>query len=551
MIARKRMDFGGIRLLQAYDHARAPQQVQTRRRRTAAPVASSIRPGSWHSEISAAAKALGAELGKAVSLAALCGSLLLGAVQPAAADTVVRVPVSPDPAIFAAQRTLLEAWRIVTDTYEDASFAGRDWESDLADGLISASAATTPEDAYQQINLMLSRLGDPFTRIIPPREFQDFRIGSDGEIQGVGLMIAQDPATRRLLVLASLEGSPAARAGVRPGDEVVSINGTATEGFGSDRVTALLRGKSGTSVTVRFARRTNQVPGVPGRPEQAPQVQIVKVMKRERLEVNPVFSTAFAHRGPMGQQTTTGYIRLVNFNMHAADDVQKAIRQLRAQGASSYILDLRKNPGGLVRAGVDIARLFLDAPAPVFNVTGRAHPAEAELPGVVGGSPGENTPPQQRIMQKVVLASSHALTKQPLALLVDGESASASEILAGALRDNGHRAVLIGDTNTYGKGKIQNVFELGDGSALFVTVARYRTPALVDIDQVGIKPDLACHAIDAPPLRDQTRASLEQLPPGLPMGLAMQLQTAKTLEDDACVLTAENFLDNLMASKAK
>jgi C-terminal processing protease CtpA/Prc len=404
--------------------------------------------------------------------------------------------------------------------------------------------------AYQQIERMLAHLDDPYTRILPPRDFQNFRIGSDGEIQGVGLMIAQDPATLRLLVLTSLEGSPAARAGVKPGDEVVSINGTDTVGFGTDRAAALLRGKRGTNVTVRFARRSAQVPGIAGRPEQTPQIQIVKVMRRDRLEVNPVFSTTFAHAGQNGRQTTTGYIRLVNFNMHAADDVQKAIRQLRAQGASSYILDLRKNPGGLVRAGVDVARLFLDAPAPVFNVTGRAQPMQADVPGVAGGgvAPG---PPPARIMQKVVLASSRALTKQPLALLVDGESASASEILAGALRDNGHRAVLIGDSNTYGKGKIQNVFELADGSALFVTVARYQTPARVDIDHVGIKPDLRCHALDAPPLRAQTRASLEELPPGLPMGLAMQLRTSESLEEDACVLTAEHVLDTLTASRAK
>jgi C-terminal peptidase prc len=461
---------------------------------------------------------------------------------------IIRMPASSDPGVFSAQRTLLEAWQIVSEAYEDSSFNGRNWEGDLAEGLMATYEAGSAEEAYEQVQVMLGRLGDPYTRIIPPQEFRDFRIGSDGELHGVGLMIAQDPDSRRLMVLASLEGSPAARAGIQPGDEVISIDGLATEGFNGDRAAALLRGSVGTNVTVRFARRTVQVPGVAGRPELPPKVQLVKVnLRRERLEVNPVFSTAFAHPGPRGRPTTTGYIRLVNFNSHAAEDVQRAIRSLKAQGASSFILDLRQNPGGLVRAGVDVARLFLDAPAPVFNVSGRT-PAALPASALPDSLTATAAPPPKRIMQKVVLASSRAVTKQPLALLVDGQSASASEILAGALRDNGHRAVLIGDQKTYGKGKIQNVFELADGSALFVTVARYKTPALVDIDKVGIEPDLRCHAVDAPPALDRDgrlQVAGRELPPGLPMGLAMQLRTANSLQDDACVLTAERYLDSI------
>lgn len=469
--------------------------------------------------------------GKAAALAALCGSMLLGSVTSAQADTLIRVPASDIPEVFAMQQTMLEAWQVVAESYVDDTFNGRIWEADLAEGLIDAAAAKDSEEAMRSISAMLSHLGDPYTRIIPASEYADFRVGSDGELQGVGLLLARDPGNQRLMVLASLDGSPAARAGIKPGDEVVSIDGTETNGFNTDKVAALLRGKRGTNVAVRFARRSQQVPGVAGRPELPPEVQLRLVnLRRERLEVSPVYSTAFARQGSGGRASTTGYIRLANFSMHAANDVHKAIDGLKRQGASSLILDLRGNPGGLVASGVETARLFLDAPAPIFNVAGRIHHDAPELPG---------TP---TIMQRVVLDSSRALTQAPLAVLVDGSSASASEILAGALRD-GHRAVLIGDHHTYGKGKIQNVFELADGSALFVTVASYKTPALTDIDQKGLDPDMRCT------LQDAAGADKEkQLPPGLPPGMAFMFQTAERLQEDSCILTAERFLDGLVAA---
>mmetsp|Transcript_390 Transcript_390/g.1154 ORF Transcript_390/g.1154 Transcript_390/m.1154 type:complete len:257 (+) Transcript_390:1221-1991(+) len=251
--------------------------------------------------------------------------------------------------------------------------------------------------------------------------------------------------------------------------QLVAINGVG--GFhGEQGAAALLRGASGTTVNVRFARRTPLVPGVAARPEAPMKTQFRQVtLKRERLEVNPVFTTAFKHDSERGP-ATSGYIRLTNFNGHAASDVQRAIIDLQAQGAQNLILDLRQNPGGLVRGSVDIARLFLDSsrdnPAPIFTVAGRG----------VGS---------KQLFQRVSIDDSAAATRAPLAVLVDGQSASAAEILAGALRDNGHRAVLVGDSSTFGKGKIQNVFELTDGSALFVTVARYKTPALSEIDQVS------------------------------------------------------------------
>ncbi|KAK9811756.1 hypothetical protein WJX72_009554 [[Myrmecia] bisecta] len=390
-----------------------------------------------------------------ISLVLLQGQLPAGAEEA----QIYRFPASTDPAIFAAQRTLVEAWTIVSDSFVDSGYGGRNWDEELSHGLMSAYTAKDGNAAYNQISNMLDKLGDPYTRIVPPSEYRDFRVSSDGEVQGVGLLIAADPQSGKLVVLAPISGGPADRAGMRPGDEVVTIDGRSTDGWDGDQAAQFLRGRQGSSVTVRFARRTTQVPGVAGRPEQPPRWELKQVqLQREKLELSPVYSTAMNHGGHK-----LGYIRLVNFSQKAAHDMQRAISDLEAAGAEGFILDLRNNPGGLVRSGMEIARLWLDGEPVIFNVEGR------DRTGVVP------------VMQRVMLEEGNALTHDPLVVLVNHHSASASEILAGALHDN-HRASLIGDT-TYGKGKIQSVFELEDGSALFVTVAKYKTPNLTDIDK--------------------------------------------------------------------
>ncbi|KAI3982290.1 hypothetical protein MKX01_037823 [Papaver californicum] len=146
-----------------------------------------------------------------------------------------------------------------------------------------------------------------------------------------------------------------------------------------------------------------------------------------------------------------------------------AIQEMESQGVQSYILDLRNNPGGLVKAGLDVAQIWLDGDETLVNTIDR------------DGN-----------MLPINMVNGHALTQDPLVVLVNEGSASASEILAGALRDNG-RAILVG-CKTFVKGKIQSVTELHDGSALFITVAKYISPAFHEIDQVGITPDVQCTA---------------------------------------------------------
>mmetsp|Transcript_25512 Transcript_25512/g.55512 ORF Transcript_25512/g.55512 Transcript_25512/m.55512 type:complete len:585 (+) Transcript_25512:49-1803(+) len=476
------------------------------------------------------------KVGAAAMSVVLGGALMAApmvAPPPAPAETqMLRLPASSDPGIFAAQRTMVEAWTIVGETFVDENLNGRRWEEELRDHMLAAFHSDNADDAYGQIQGMLDDLGDPYTRRVPPEDYQKFKVSAEGELQGVGLLIANEPtAGGHLLVLAPIKGGPADRAGILPGDEVLSINGSPTLGLSTEQAAKLLRGQGGTEVRVKLARRSEQIPGVPGRPEARPTVQYKDVaLRRERVNLSPLFYTSFMDDA--GQKV--GYIRLTQFSGNAADEMREAIQELEGQGASSYILDLRNNPGGLVQAGIDVAALWLDGDQVVFNVQGR----------------------EGYRMAQTTESAAPALTKDPLVVLVNEMSASASEILSGALRDNA-RAVIVGDTATYGKGRIQSVFELQDGSALFVTVAKYQTPHGTDIDLKGIRPDTRCHA---PMLSPRWTASLplrlpaapqpitpnedqEEFSPGLPMGAAMEAALVTQLQADSCVLAAEQILD--------
>ena len=469
-------------------------------------------------------------IGNGVLGLAACAALCLGSpTLNSASAEVLTFPIAENPELFSLQKTLVEAWTIVSEAYVDPSFNNLDWQHELSSELTSIAQAPSKEAASAKITSMVSKLGDPFTRWVSPKDYADFRVSSDGELKGgVGLLIAQDPASGRLLVLAPIQGSPADRAGIKPGDVVLAVDGASTQGWDGDAAAAVLRGEQGSSVMVEVGRRKassgsvgpmEAIPGVPG-PRPAADADVGVELKRfrlqrERVELSPVFATAMHY-----DDHNFGYVRLVNFSQHAATDMQKAIRQLKKDGAEAFILDLRNNPGGLVRASLDVASLWLDAAAhpTVFSVQDRAEAEDASMARI----------------QNVVLNGGHAATDLPLVVLVNRQSASASEILAGALRDN-HRAEVIGD-RTYGKGKIQSVFELGDGSAMFVTVAKYRTPAGTDIDKVGVIPDRACAAFKP---GSAGPASV----PGIPVGPGADRQVIEELETDDCVLTAEALLD--------
>jgi C-terminal peptidase prc len=381
--------------------------------------------------------------------AAAAAVLLVAPLPAAAAARTVTFPVAERPELFAVQKTLVEAWTIISQSFVDPTFNHQDWPAQLQGELAAVAAADSPAAASAHVATMIKSLGDPYTRWVPRSEYMDFRVSSDGELKGgVGLLIASDPSSGRLVVLAPIKGSPADRAGIRPGDEVLAVDGASMAGRDGEAAARFLRGQQGSSVTVKVARRrggADQVPGVAaGLLPRAPTVLPVEYkhfrLRREKVELSPVFATTLTR-----DDHAFGYVRLTQFGQHAAADMRAAIAQLTRDGAESFILDLRNNPGGLVRASLEVAALWMDGEArpTVFSVQDRQD-AEEEAALVDGDlPPGAAATRGGSAAQRVVLRGGHAATVAPLVVLVNKQSASASEILAGALHDNG-RAEVIG-----------------------------------------------------------------------------------------------------------
>ncbi len=348
-------------------------------------------------------------------------------------------------ALTQEQKLLNEAWRIVSQAYLDETFNGQNW------WLVRQKALKQPlnsrEATYAAIQKMLASLEDPFTRLLQPAQYHSLQTSTTGELTGVGLQITLNPQTGYLEVIAAIEGSPAAQAGLHSGDQILAIEGTSTLELSLDEAAERMRGPAGTMVLLSVKRQGEH---------DAP-VEIVQ-LTRDRIALNPVQTDL--ETLPNGQ--TVGYIRLNQFNANATSEMAQALRHLEAEGIDAYVLDLRNNPGGLLQAGIEIAQLWLD-PGPIVYTVDRQ--------GALGSFTANSTP----------------LTHDPLVVLVNRGTASASEILAGALQDSG-RAKLIGE-RTFGKGLIQSLFNLSDGSGLAVTIARYETPNHHNINQVGIQPD--------------------------------------------------------------
>ena len=381
----------------------------------------------------------------------------------------------PAAALTPEQQLLSEAWRIVNRSYVDDKFNNHNWWS------IREKAVKQPlndrEQTYTAIQGMLANLDDPFTRLLKPEQYRSLQVNTSGELTGVGLQIAIDPQTNTLTVVAPIAGSPADKAGIQPLDRILKIDGTPTSELSLDEAATRMRGRIGTPVTLTLGRE--------GR-DAAEEIQLV----RDRIALNPVYAEL---QSP--ENLPVGYIRLSQFSANATEEVARAIDRLEQQGAAAYILDLRNNPGGLLQAGIEIARLWLDSGTIVYTVNRQ---------GILGSFE----------------ASGEALTGDPLIVLVNKGTASASEILAGALQDNG-RAQLVGE-NTFGKGLIQSLFDLSDGSGLAVTVAKYETPNHKDINKLGIAPDLVVPL--EPIARDRIGTSAD-----LQYQAALQLLKEKTV----------------------
>lgn len=376
--------------------------------------------------------------------------LVLGIVLTTVAISNTSCQIPPSQAFFSESPKELvdEVWQIIDRQYVDGTFNQVDWKSVRSEYLKRSYAKQ--EDAYKAIREMLKKLGDPYTRFMDPEEFKNMQVETSGELTGVGIQLAQDEETKKLVVIAPIEDTPAFKAGVLAKDVITKIDGKSTQGMDVNDAVKLIRGQEGTSVTLTIERGKKDID---------------YKLTRAKIEIHPVRYNA--QNTPTGK---IGYIRLNQFSANAPEEMRNAIKELEKQQVTGYVLDLRSNPGGLLYASVQIAQMWINEGGIVSTVDRQ----------------GE-TDRQQ--------ANNRALTDKPLVVLVDGGSASASEILSGALQDD-KRATLVG-TKTFGKGLVQSVRGLGDGSGLAVTIAKYLTPNGRDINKHGIDPDVVSELTDA------------------------------------------------------
>ncbi|MEM5768776.1 MAG: S41 family peptidase [Bacillota bacterium] len=288
-------------------------------------------------------------------------------------------------------------------------------------------------------------LKDPYSLYMDPDTFKDFSIETSGSFSGAGIVLGvKDKA---LTVIAPIEGTPGEQAGIKSGDLILKVDGKDTKDMALDQAVHLIRGPEGTQVVLTVGRSG----------EEAKDYTII----RANVQLQTVAGRM------MGDGI--GYLRVSMFSEHTAEDFTKKLKELEDQGLRAVILDLRNNPGGLIDAGVNVAGQFVPK-GPVVSY-------------------------ETKDGSRITYFSNLPAPRYPLAVLVNGGSASASEILAGAVQDTG-AGTLIG-TKTFGKGSVQNVIPFYDASAVKLTVAKWFTPKGRPIDGVGIEPDIMVEMSDA------------------------------------------------------
>lgn len=335
-----------------------------------------------------------------------------------------------------------EVWQIVNNEFVDQGFNQIDWLNKRQELL--KREYTDKQQAYQAIRQSLKDLGDPYTRFLEPGEFEELTSQTTGELSGIGIRLTIDEDTSQLIVVEPLQNSPAAKAGIQAGDKILRINDKPTSLMSIEQASTEIKGEVGTKVSLKISRSEQEVFDV--------------TLVREQIEL-PSVGYTLNQEGKL----KVGYIKLDEFSSHAAEQMQKAIKDLSDRDVAGFVLDLRGNPGGLLFSSVEIARMWLEKGDIVSTIDRK------------GGN-------------QEFAANGKALTDLPLVVLVDRYSASASEILAGALKEN-KRATIVG-TRTYGKSTVQSVHSLSDGSGLAVTIARYYPPSGTDINRQGIAPDI-------------------------------------------------------------
>ncbi|MDQ6630365.1 MAG: S41 family peptidase [Verrucomicrobiota bacterium] len=318
---------------------------------------------------------------------------------------------------------------------------------------VDGEKLTYQELIHGALKGMLSTL-DPHSEFMDVRKYQDLKDDTQGEFGGVGINIALNK-NKILTVVAPIEDTPSFKAGILSGDHITKINGKITEKFGLEDAVKLLRGEPGTDVTLTIFRPSSS------------QVKEFK-LTRALIPVYTVKDINGKREFPLSENKI-GYVRLTQFGEKTSDDLERALKTLEREGMQALILDLRSNPGGLLDQAGQVCEKFLPRGQLVVSTEGRGSQQRSEY-----RAHGRNRHPNL-----------------PMAVLVNGGSASASEIVAGCLQDLQPltHAIVVGE-QTFGKGSVQSILPLPDGSALRLTTAKYYTPSHNVIHEKGITPDI-------------------------------------------------------------
>ncbi len=308
---------------------------------------------------------------------------------------------------------------------------------------VDADKATYKELIYGALRGMLQSL-DPHSQFMDEKAFASMREDTAGKFGGLGITIGMKD--NMLTVITPMEGTPAFRAGLNPGDKIIEINGESTDGIALDDAVKQLRGDPGTMVKIKIFR---------------PKTQLMKEFELERAIINvPSIKDTQVLDGGIG------YVRMLQFGEHTADDLQAELDKLKAQDVKALVLDLRNNPGGLLTSAVDVSQKFLKRGSLIVFTRGR----------------------DDRMERAYRARARQTFPEVPMVVLINGYSASASEIVAGALQDN-QRAILVGE-KSFGKGSVQSVLPQDHQVAIRLTTAKYYTPSERIIHENGIEPDV-------------------------------------------------------------
>ena len=305
---------------------------------------------------------------------------------------------------------------------------------------------------YNALRGMLSGL-DPHSQFMEPDSFKDMQDDTRSRYDGLGLVVSAKDGV--LIIVSAMEDTPAAKAGLSSGDQILKINGTTTEKMQLSDAIAALKGGPGDQVTLQILRPSSRPPEI--RDFTLTRVEIkVDSVKDEHL-IDPVLTGDYK----------VGYVRIIQFNEPTAEDLGRKLDDLQKQGMQALVLDLRNNPGGLLNSAVDVCGQFVPPKTMVVYTEGR-------------------TPSSRREYTTSSTAKNRG--DFPMTVLINGGSASGAEIVAGALKDL-NRAIIVGETS-FGKGSVQSVIGLPDGSAVRLTTAKYYTPSRQVIHQHGVTPTI-------------------------------------------------------------